>query len=398
MPDTHNNASRLAIFTSTRADYGLLRWLFSALQARPDTEPLWLITGTHLEKAFGATVSEIHRDGGTILDKIALDMQGKDSGMISRAAARLIRTMANHMDDWHLDGMVVLGDRIEALAAAMTAYTFQLPVIHLHGGELSRGALDDGYRHAITKLSALHFTAAQNYRNRVLQLGEPPQYVFHTGALVNDALAAVPHMTRSELERQIGHPLTRPLFLVTVHPETAHDNKPDALVSDMVHAMKEFTTATIIWTYANADAGGQAINARIKALTCDDPRFVVRPSLGQTIYVNMMRIADAVIGNSSSGIIEAPLVPVASIDIGMRQADRLRAPSVLHVEQDTTAIRNAIIQVLSPEYKNKLQPQQSPYCGQDVARHMAELIAKHLPRLPKSKPFYNLPANRTASS
>lgn len=382
---------KIGLFTGTRAEYGLLKWLYRALVSDGRFEAGWIVTGTHLDPVFGGTLGEIEADGGTVWMTAKQENLGSSRADMCAGLGWVTAELGHQLGELELSALVVLGDRYEALAAALASYTLGVPVIHVHGGEITEGALDDGYRHAITKLASLHFPAAEPYRKRIVQMGELPVRVFSTGALVNDAIAAIAPVSREELERQIGCELGSLLFIVTVHPETVGKAETIRMARRLAAALAEIEGGCVVWTYANADSGGRDINEFVDSLPAQyGPGFIVRASLGHELYINAMRHCDVVIGNSSSGIIEAPLIPVASVNIGSRQDARLRTPSVVDCEADGAEITDAIRTALSAKHRALSRNGVSPYKGQDVAAKMARVIGNDMGKLEGAKTFYDL--------
>jgi UDP-hydrolysing UDP-N-acetyl-D-glucosamine 2-epimerase len=262
-----------------------------------------------------------------------------------------------------------------------------VPIAHLHGGEITLGAIDDSIRHAITKLSRLHFVAAEPYRRRVIQMGEAPEFVFEVGTIGLQGIDQAPQMARDEAARAVGLSLRSPLFLVTYHPPTA-TQEGERGVDALLAALAAFPDAQMVFTGVNADAGHSYIAARLgEFVAARRDRAVLRVSLGQNLYSNVMRHADVVIGNSSSGVIEAPHLRRASVNIGARQHGRLCAASVLSCAEDAEAIRAAIARALSPDFQRSLAFMQPVYRGGDVAGRIVDAIRTALPRLPRQKPF-----------
>ncbi len=302
------------------------------------------------------TMNQIEEDGLNIAARIPLPL-GNSTRDMARATAAALEgvTEALHALKPHL--VVILGDRYEMLGAASAAALLGIPVAHIHGGEVTEGAIDESIRHAITKLSYWHFAAADAYAKRIAQLGEDASRIFTVGAPGIDQTLHIPVMTRSALAEELDIPLTAPLILCTYHPETLAEISIDAQLGALINALDQFPNATIIITGANADAGGQAVNARLQAYAAEKPNTLFRMSLGSRLYFNAMRYADVVLGNSSSGVIEAPVLGRASVNIGSRQAGRIRADTIIDCANDAASIRDGITRALSPEFKERLTPQ-----------------------------------------
>jgi UDP-hydrolysing UDP-N-acetyl-D-glucosamine 2-epimerase len=362
---------RICVVTGTRAEYGLLRWLMQEIRDDARLQLQLVVTGTHLLRAFGNTARAIEADGFVIDRRVPLHLRGDSPEAVTAAAGRALSGLGRAFAQLRPDLVVLLGDRYEALAAAQAALLARIPVAHLHGGETTFGAVDESMRHAITKLSQLHFVAAPAYRRRVLQLGEAPGRVFCFGPIGADNFRRLPLLDRPALARALELPLTSaPLFLVTYHPATLGRLTPAQAVTELLAALARFPQATIVFTGANADAGHAAIAPLYRDFIARHPgraRYVA--SLGQLRYLSALRAAAAVIGNSSSGIIEAPLCGTPTVNLGDRQRGRLRAPSVIDCAEDRTAITRAIKQALS---RGRSAARRAP----DVSRRIKAVLAR----------------------
>lgn len=375
---------RIQVLTSTRADYGILRPLLLALNAEPDVHLQILVTGTHLHPDYGNTVQEIAADSA--LDRIELPIM--DTTRPQPATAILARLLTQ-LENWFLqqppDLLILLGDRFEIMGAATAATLHNIPIVHLHGGELTLGAQDDVFRHAITKMSHLHFTSTERYRQRVIQLGEDPQTVFHVGALALDAIHQVSVLPRSELARSCGCPLDHPFYLVTYHPETREPDLAVRAVDTLAEVLLAQPGMFSLITGANADQGGQRINQHWRAWQQRYPeRFGFELSLGQRRYFSALRYASAVIGNSSSGIIEAPSFHIPTLDIGDRQLGREKAASVLHCSTSKAAISAGFLTIASPEFQAHVQQVTNPYGDGLAARRILDIL-RQLPWPPPAR-------------
>jgi UDP-N-acetylglucosamine 2-epimerase (non-hydrolysing) len=389
---------RICVVTGSRADYGLLRWLMREIRADRRLILQVVATGMHLDPRFGNTAAAIEADGFRIDQRVAMLLGGDDAVAVTKSAGLGVIGMADALADLRPDLMVVLGDRFEILAAVQAALFARIPVAHLHGGELTRGALDDSMRHAITKLAHLHFVAAAAYRDRVVQLGEAPERVFVVGATGNDNFTRLHLLDRASLQRTLGFDLgnadEHPLFLVTYHPATLGDVSPARATAALLEALAAFPAATIIFSGSNADPGHAAITPLIEAFVEKHARAHLVPSLGQRAYLSAMRLATAVIGNSSSGLLEAPVAGTATVNIGPRQDGRLRAGSVIDCAEDAPAIRRAITRAASPAFQRKLREVEIPTAGKDVALRIKNVIATIPLEGLTTKTFHDLPRAR----
>ncbi len=336
-------AKKVMVFTGTRADYGLLFWLMRDIQVELELELQLLVSGTHLSPEFGFTVKHIVEDGFEIDARVEMLVSSDTGTGIAKSMALGMLGYADALERLRPDILVVLGDRFEALAVAQTAVVLRVPILHLHGGETTEGAYDELFRHAITKLSHYHGTATETYRQRVIQMGENPENVKTVGAVGLDHLVRSTIMDRETLSTSLGIDLDQGYFLVTYHPVTLAHEPVSPTVEAMLASFDTFPDHKIIFTYPNADDGGLPIIALIDACVAQNPdRAIASPSLGQARYLAAMKYATAVVGNSSSGIIEAPSFGVPTVNIGMRQNGRLAASSVLHCDATQTAITAAL--------------------------------------------------------
>jgi len=355
-------ASRICIATGTRADYGLLYWLMRDLQDHPDFELSTIASAMHLAPQFGETIRFIRQDGFEIDATVAcLDEDDSDVGM-GRAYVRATDGFLAALDQLKPDLLIVLGDRFEALAAATAATFLHIPIGHIHGGEVTLGAIDEVFRHAITKMAHLHFTAAEDYRRRVIQMGEAPDRAFNVGTVGLDNFIRLDLPSKSELMADLGLPEMSDYALVTYHPATMEKGGPLEALEALIEAFDAFPELRLIITKANADPGGRRINERLEAFEASQPdRVRLVTSLGQVRYIAAMKSAAMVVGNSSSGIIEAPAVDVPTVNIGTRQEGRLRAQSVIDVGEDAASIKAGIARALDPGFRAGLKDTAPPY-------------------------------------
>ncbi|MEZ8353627.1 UDP-N-acetylglucosamine 2-epimerase [Vibrio splendidus] len=366
---------KVAVFTGTRAEYGLLFWLLKDIQSDPDLTLQLLVSGMHLSPEFGDTYKQIEIDGFQIDEKIEILLSSDSPVGTAKSMGLGVLGFADALSRLAPDVLVILGDRFEALAAAQTAMILRIPIIHLHGGEITEGAYDDAIRHAITKLSYLHGTSTDEYRNRVIQLGESPERVKTVGAIGLDHLNRGSFMTISELSESLNFDLTSPYFVVTYHPVTLGDESPEDSFQALLDALDEYTDHQIILTYPNADDGGRRIIPMLEAYAAKQPKRVLAiPSLGQIRYLSSIKHAAAVIGNSSSGIIEVPAFDVPTVNIGSRQKGRLAAKSVLDTGATKESIDTAIKLAVDRKYKVKGEMIENPYGQGDSSKQVIEMI------------------------
>lgn len=364
----------VAVFTSSRADYGLLRPLLRRLKRSAVLSPRLGAGGSHFLPALGNTYKEIRRDGFTI-DFKTPPPAADDALAAARAAGRGLEAAAQGLQRLRPAGLVVLGDRYETFAAAAAAWSLGIPVAHLHGGESTEGSADEGWRHAVTKLSHFHFTAAEPYRRRVIQLGEDPRRVFNAGALGVENARAARRTPRPELERALGFSFGRRTLLVTLHPPTREPGfDADAVLAGLA-ALKD---TTLLFTGSNADAGGRALWRRIRAFAARRPHDRAWDSLGANRYLSLLAAVDAVAGNSSSGIIEAPALGVPSVDIGARQRGRVAAAGVLRCAANKTSVRRAVERALSPAFRRAVSRARNPYGNGGASEKIARILERVL--------------------
>lgn len=367
---------KICVVTGSRAEYGVARWLMREIEADRRLTLQILVTGMHLAPEFGMTVNEILADGFSVDESIESQLASDSRvGMVKSMALGMLGCV-DALQRLKPDVVVVLGDRYEILAVAQAAALLGMPVGHLSGGEVTEGAVDDWIRHSISKAAWWHFAATEIYRQRIIQLGEEPQRVFHVGDPGLDSVRRIPAMSRQELAASLHIPLGTPLFVVTYHPATLGEMPPDAAFQELLRALEAFPAATIVMTKPNADAGGQQL-ARLAEQWCAEREgpTVCAASLGQNRYINLLRHADVVIGNSSSGIIEAPAIPVATVNIGNRQQGRLCASSIIHCAEQREPIKQAILRALQPEFRVQVKQTVSVYGDCDCSARIKEILA-----------------------
>lgn len=381
---------KLCIVTGTRAEYGLLYWLMQDISADPDLHLQLIVTGMHVSPEFGLTYQQIEADGFRIDAKVEMLLSSDTPVGIAKSIGLGVIGFADALERLKPDILVLLGDRFEILAAAQAALVARIPIAHLHGGEVTAGAFDDSIRHAITKLAHWHFVAAEPYRQRVIQMGEPPDRVFNVGAPGLDHLQHLVWLSRQELETLLGMPLNSPLFLVTYHPATLGEQAPEISMNELLLALDVFPEATVIFTYPNADPGGRKLIEQIEQwVTQNKGRSQAFVSLGQQRYLSLMNQADIILGNSSSGITEAPALKKATVNIGDRQKGRLQAASVITVAETSAAIVTGIQKALSDPFQRQLSLVESWYGSGNVGKQIKTILQSV--NLATQKSFYDRP-------
>ncbi|MFF2533250.1 UDP-N-acetylglucosamine 2-epimerase [Brevibacillus sp. NPDC058079] len=366
---------KLCVVTGTRAEYGLLYHLMKEIQEDTDLQLQIIVTGMHLSPEFGLTYRSIEQDGFAIDEKIEMLLSSDTSVGIATSVGIGTIGFSQAYERLRPDLVVLLGDRFEILAAAQAAMIARIPIAHLHGGETTEGVIDESIRHAVTKMSQLHFVAADEYRKRVIQLGENPDRVFNVGAIGLDNIRKLPLLNKEAFEKSIDFALSKPSFLITYHPVTLQKNHSESAMLELLQALDHFSDATCIFTKPNADMGGRVICDMIdRYVENNSSRCVSFTSLGQLRYLSALQHVDAVIGNSSSGIIEVPFFQKGTVNIGDRQKGRIRAESVIDCVEQKESIISAIRQALSSEFQEKLQSMESPYGKEYVSAKVKNVL------------------------
>jgi len=384
---------RICVLTGSRAEYGLLHWTMKEIAHDPGLELQVAVTGTHLEPAYGMTVRQIEADGFSIDARIPMHLGDTSSTGTARSMAAGLSGVAEALDRLRPDILVLLGDRFEVHAAATAAMIARVPIAHIHGGEATEGLIDEAIRHAVTKMSHLHFVAADAYRDRVVQLGESPDRVFVVGAAGLDGLANLRLLDRSAVEAAIGADLGDGFLMVTYHPVTLHPGEAGRSMTALLEALDAFPDRRILITGTNADPDGSEIRRRLEAYAKRQPsRVLIRESLGQLLYLSAVKACSAVIGNSSSGIIEAPSLGIPTVNLGDRQRGRLRAASVIDCEETREAVVAAIRKAVDPRFRRAFETIATPYGRAGAAGKIHRVLRDHPLEGILVKRFHDLPA------
>ncbi|MDB2615903.1 UDP-N-acetylglucosamine 2-epimerase [Luminiphilus sp.] len=347
--------------TGTRAEYGLLKWVLSGINESPLLNLQLIITGMHLSPEFGMTVEEIEKDGFFINRRIEMLLSADTPSGVSKSMGLGLIGFADAVAELRPDIVLILGDRFEILAAAISAMVARIPIAHLHGGEATEGLIDEAIRHSITKMSHLHFVAAHAYRRRVIQLGEDPECVFNVGGLGIDSIKNMTLLPREVLEDELNLKFSTRNLLVTFHPVTLDQSSSEEQMLELLAALRHLVDTTLIFTMPNSDTDGRVLMAAIENFVLESDNAHAFTSLGQLKYLSCMAQVDAVVGNSSSGLIEAPSFKTATVNIGDRQRGRLKCGSVidcLPVEREVAA---AVEQVYLPDFQRGLKEVVNPY-------------------------------------
>jgi GDP/UDP-N,N'-diacetylbacillosamine 2-epimerase (hydrolysing) len=381
---------KICVVTGSRAEYGLLRWVMEGIQNSPKLELLVIATGMHLSPEFGQTYRDIEMDGFRIDRKVEMLLSSDTPIGITKSMGLGIIGFADALHEFKPDLLLVLGDRYEIFSAVSTAMVAQIPVAHLHGGESTEGAFDEAIRHSITKMSHLHFVATEEYQQRVIQLGEHPDRVFHVGGLGIDNIHKLILLNKVELEKSLGFKFGRKNLLVTFHPVTLEIGMVSEQMNELLIALEKIENVHIVFTMPNADTGGRILFKMIENFVLNNPSSKAFTSLGQTRYLSCLNHIDGVIGNSSSGLAEVPTFKIGTINIGDRQSGRIKAMSVIDCEPNEPSISSAIKKLYSTDFQNRLTTVKNPYgCGGASESIVNILNEVTLDGLLKKK-FYNL--------
>ena len=384
---------RIGIMTGTRAEYGLLKSLMQEINKDNDLELYLIVSGMHLSPEFGMTYKEIEEDGFEINAKVEMLLSSDSPAGISKSIGLGVIGFADEFQRADLDMLILLGDRYEALSAAISAMVMRIPIAHLHGGELTEGAIDEGIRHSITKMSYLHFTSTEQYRSRVIQLGENPERVFYVGALGVENIKKINLMTKEELEKSIHFEIDENTVVVTYHPVTLENNTVEEQFLNLFKVLDRNPKIRMIFTKANADTNGRIVNELIdKYAAQNSERACAFMSLGQKRYLSALKYCRIVIGNSSSGIIEAPSFGKPIINIGDRQKGRICADSVINCGYTQQEIQQAMETALTEEFENKARNCRNPYEKENTAANIISVIKDYLlnDKIKLKKGFYDI--------
>jgi GDP/UDP-N,N'-diacetylbacillosamine 2-epimerase (hydrolysing) len=382
---------KICVVTGTRAEYGQLRRLLSLIKSDKDCALQLVVTGMHLSPEFGLTYRQIESEGFEIDRKVVMLISSDSPTGIAKSMGIGILGFADALEELKPDLIVLLGDRFEILAAASAALIARIPVAHIHGGESTEGLIDEAIRHSVTKMSHLHFVATEEYRRRVIQLGEQPDKVFLVGGLGVDCLKDMELMDLRELEASLGFRLKRRNFLITFHPVTLDSASVELQMQELLNALSEQQETGLIFTMPNADTEGRVLIDMIKSYVLQNPEFAIaHTSLGQQRYFSCMAHVDAVIGNSSSGLAEAPSFKTATINIGDRQRGRLQAKSVVNCLPEKADILNAIDKVLTPSFREALESVQNPYGTGGASEKIFNVIKRAPLKEIVKKRFYDI--------
>ena len=368
------NKRKICIITGTRAEYGLLYWLMKEIKLDDDLELQLIVTGMHLSPEFGLTYKEIEKEF-KIDKKIEMLLSSDTSIGISKSMGLAQISFAEVYEELKPDMLVVLGDRYEIFSAVSSAMIARIPIAHIHGGETTEGAFDESIRHSITKMSHLHFTATTEYKNRVIQLGEQPNRVFNIGGMGIENIKRLKLLSKKEFEKSINMKLNKKNIIITFHPVTLETSTAQEQFNNILKVIDTLKNTNIIFTKANSDTDGRVINNMIdKYVSANNHKSVAFTSLGQLRYLSALQYVDAMVGNSSSGLAEAPSFKIGTINIGDRQKGRIMANSVICVDNSINNIENGFIKLYSNRFQKTLQNVKNPYGNGKASKKIIKVL------------------------
>lgn len=365
---------KICVVTGSRADYGLLRWVMQGIKDDPKLNLQVIATGMHLSPNFGLTYKVIEEDGFRIDAKVEILSSSDSPVAIAESMALALAGSAKAFSELKPDLVVVLGDRFEIFAATTAALVTKIPVAHLHGGETTIGAFDEAFRHSITKMSHLHFVATDEYRSRVIQLGENPKNVYLVGGVGIDSIKNLPLLSREELEGQLGIEFGAKSLLITFHPVTLDVESPENQMKELLAALSQLQDTTLIFTMPNADTGGRILIKMIAEFVTQNGNASAFISLGQLRYLSCVAQVDGVVGNSSSGLLEAPSFKKGTINIGDRQAGRLQAGSIINCSPKQSSIQAAVERLYSVDFQRSLALTRNPYGEGGASERIVKIL------------------------
>lgn len=381
---------RICVVTGTRAEYGLLYWLLKEIKNDNELELQLIVTGMHLSSEFGLTYKEIEKEF-QVDKKIEMLLSSDTATSISKSMALAQIGFAEAFDELKPELIIILGDRFEMLSVASSALVACIPIAHIHGGELTEGAFDDAIRHSITKMSHLHFTATEEYKKRVIQLGENPKNVFNVGGMGIENILKLKLLSKEEFEKSIGFTLNRKNILVTFHPVTLENTTAKDQFEELLNVIDTLDDTHIIFTKANSDTDGRIINQMIdEYVQKNSNKSIAFTSLGQLRYLSALQYVDAVVGNSSSGLLEAPSFKIGTINIGDRQKGRICASSVINCQPEEKSMKKAFKLLYSEEFDKSLKIVKNPYDNGNTSCKIVQEIKKVNLKEMLKKTFYDI--------
>jgi GDP/UDP-N,N'-diacetylbacillosamine 2-epimerase (hydrolysing) len=382
---------KICVITGSRAEYGLLRWVMQEIKDDPDLDLQIIATGMHLSTEFGLTYRAIEGDGFKIDRKVEMLTNSDTSVGIAKSMGLGMIGFADALDELKPDLLVALGDRFEIFSAVSAALIAKIPVAHIHGGERTEGAFDESLRHSITKMSHLHFVAAEPYRQRVIQLGENPDRVFLVGGLGVDNIKRSELLGRQELEASLDFKLTSKNLLITFHPVTLEISSAENQMEELLVALADLKDTQLIFTLPNADTNGRVLIRMVQEFVASHDNARAYASLGQLRYLSCISHVDGVVGNSSSGLLETPSFKKGTINIGDRQLGRLQAISIINCEPTRESIANALVNLYSPAFQDSLNDVINPYGDGGASEKIVKVLKKYVLVDLIKKSFYDFP-------
>ena len=383
---------KICVVSTSRADYGLLFWLLKEIEKSRFLELSLVLSGSHLEERLGLTYKEIERDFKHFY-KVPLGLENDDETALCSAFSAGVAGFSKVLEQIKPDIMVLLGDRYEMLSAGVAGMLSSVPLAHIHGGESTQGAIDEGIRHALTKMSHIHFCATSLYKRRIIQLGENPARVYNVGGLGVENIKRLELLSKKDFENSLGFKLGKKNILVTFHPQTIEKKSASKQFSQILNALDSLKDTHFIFTGANADNGGKIINEMAQSYCSKNPeKAIFAISLGQLRYLSAIKHADIVLGNSSSGISEAPSLKKATINIGNRQKGRIKAPSIIDAKCDKSKILKAIKKAYSKDFQAKLKSVKNPYDSGFASKKIIKVLENIKLNGILKKKFYDLDA------
>lgn len=381
---------KIIIVTGSRAEYGLLSNLIKTLTKSSNFDCELAVTGSHLSKKFGNTINEITSDGVKVRFQLELDFTDDSYLLASENISKCINEFSSFFSKSNPDLLIILGDRYEIFGVAVSAFINRIPIAHIHGGELTFGALDDGFRHSITKFSQIHFSSTDTYKRRIIQMGESPENVYNVGSIGINNIENLTLLEKVDLEEALNFKFKENNFIVTFHPQTLNQDKNMSHLKEILNSLDNFKNTLIVFTLPNADPGNDNLRKLIKDFTTSREHCYSYNSLGHLKYLSLLKNVDCVIGNSSSGIIEAPFLGTPTVNIGNRQAGRELCESVISCEPNSSSITNSINKAISNTFKKRVNLFKTPYYRSRSIDRIIKILEERIDNLSVYKEFYDL--------
>ena len=380
----------VCVITGSRAEYGILKPLLQNLKKNKQFKLQLIVTGSHLSNEFGMTVKEIENDQFRIDKKIEILLSSDTKISISKSVGLGLISFSETIEDLSPDLILILGDRYEIFAAAIASMILNIPIAHLHGGELTIGAIDDSFRHCITKMSSIHFAASLEYQKRIVQLGENPKNVFNVGGLGVENIKKIKLKNKEELEQDLKIKFLKKNLMITFHPETLGDISTQNQIKELLDALNEFKDTLMIFTMPNADNDSRIIIESIKEFVYKFPNSIFFKSLGALNYLSCLQFVDGVVGNSSSGIIEVPSFKIGTVNIGNRQSGRIKSKSIIDCNVNKKEIIRAINNLYDYKFKKSIENSLNPYGDGETSSKIIDILSRLDLKDYKKKLFYDI--------